>query len=419
MIGSGWLTGGREIRRERRARITAVAVALGMLWLFALAPAAPASTGDVIAPQHPPLYTPQDGWQAGTCDKDTPTCSVATPEQFFEQAAGHPPVGFTQFIVAHTTEVVGPLTFERPVGELESVRVDLPVGLSVNPGATERCPLATFEAGASGCPAGSKVGESAVTASAPPLGLPTPPVPGVTQVPVYNVIPPQGEPARFGLELAGNEVFLKANVAWDSDYHEGFTIDVPKALPGAIEGLILKNRLVFDGTAGDGTFITTPTTCQGPSGPGAGHSGSIYSTYLLAGSYAEEESPGYVFPQSAEPRFESPIPPGTSPKECDTIPYGPSVDVNPGAAETDSPAGASVEIDVPHILGATKQDSSDTRTATVTLPSGMGINPSAANGLQTCTEGQLHKGSKARSSARPPRRSARSRSNRRRSPKAR
>ncbi|MBA3864864.1 MAG: hypothetical protein H0X42_00715 [Solirubrobacterales bacterium] len=351
-----------------------------------------ANTGTIIAPQHPPAYTATDGWQAGTCKKDTPTCSVDTPEQFFEQAAGHPPVGFTQFIVEHTTTTVGPLTFEQPVGELETVRVDLPVGLSVNPGATERCPLATFEAGASGCPAGSKVGESAVTAAAPPLGLPTEPVPGVTLVPVYNVIPSAGESARFGLELGGSEVFLKGDVAWDGDYHEGFTIAVPKALPAAVEGLILKNRLVFNGQAGDGTFITTPSTCLGASTPGP--SGSLYSTFLLAASYEEEAQAGYQFPQSAEPAFESPIPPGTSPKECNTIPYAPTVAVQPGTAETDSPAGAQVEVDVPHILGKENQDSSTTRSASVTLPGGMGINPSAANGLATCTDAQFAKGTK-------------------------
>jgi hypothetical protein len=360
-------------------------------------PAAGASTGDIIAPQHPPLYTPEDGWQAGTCKEEPPespdVCSVATKNQFFETAAAHPNWGFTQFIVKHTTETVGPLTFEKPVGELKTVRVDLPVGLSVNPGATARCPLATFEAGAGGCPLGSEVGESAVTASAPPLGLPTPPVPGVTQVPVYNVIPPDGQPARFGLELAGNEVFLQADVDWAGDYHEGFTIEVPKALPAGIEGLILKNRLVFDGRAGDGTFITTPSTCLGEATPGP--SGSIYSTYLLAGSYEEAASPGYQFPASAQPAFESPIPPGTSPKSCGTIPYAPSLAVSPGTALSDSPAGATVNVAVPHILGADNQDSSNTRTAQVSLPIGMGLNPSAANGLQACTDAQFRQHSSA------------------------
>ncbi len=379
-------------------------VALAALGFGSAAAAAAAATGDIIAPQHPPLYTPEDGWQAGTCKEEPPespnVCSVATKDQFFETAAAHPNWGFTQFIVKHTTETVGPLTFEKPVGEVKTIRVDLPVGLSVNPGATVRCPLATFEAGASGCPPGSQVGESAVTASAPPLGVPTPPTPGVTQVPVYNVIPPTGQPARFGLELAGNEVFLQADVAWNSDYHEGFTIAVPKALPAGIEGLILKNRLVFNGRAGDGTFITTPSTCLGEAAPGP--SGHVYSTLLRASSYAEEASPGYQFPQSAEPAFESPIPPGTSPKSCNTIPYNPSLAVNPGTALTDSPAGATVDVAVPHILGGGKQDSSDTRTATVSLPVGMGLNPSAANGLQTCTEAQFRQHSSAPGTDCPP-----------------
>ena len=114
------------------------------------------------------------GWQAGTCKEEPPEsaqlCSVATPISSSKRPPAIPKWGFTQFIVKHTT--VGPL--ETPVGEVETVRVDLPVGLSINPGATERCPLATFQAGASGCPSGisgkvgegSIVGESLVTTSA-------------------------------------------------------------------------------------------------------------------------------------------------------------------------------------------------------------------------------------------------------------
>ena len=92
--------------------------------------------------------TANSGWQAGTCTKDTPVCSVDTPSQFFETAAAHPQVGFTQFIVKNKPGVVGP---EEPIGELKTVRVDLPVGLSVNPQATPQCPQATFEASAGSC----------------------------------------------------------------------------------------------------------------------------------------------------------------------------------------------------------------------------------------------------------------------------
>lgn len=369
-----------------------MAVAVALVLAVFVPPLARASTGDIIAPSDPHEPKVDSGWQAGTCTSDAGPCSVATPLQFFEQAAGHPPVGFTQFIVKHNEVLLGG---KEPVGELQTVHVDLPVGLSVNPGAAARCPLETFKAGASGCPVGSKVGESEVTASPPPLFQPVAPVPGVTKVPVYNVIPPEGEPARFGLELAGNEVYLEASLVWESDFHEGFTIKVPKALPiPLIEGLILQNRLVFNGRAGDGTFITTPSTCLGEAVAPHEHD---YSTYLLAGSYTEEAEPGYEFPASAAPAFESPIPPGTEPKECDTIPYEPSIGVDPNTPDTDSPSGAAVTVAVPHLLPGEdphEQDSSDTKTAAVTLPSGMGLNPSAANGLQTCTDAQFGKGTR-------------------------
>lgn len=373
--------------------------AVSFLWLLALLlPAgALANTEDIISEPFDP-HDPQvnSGWQAGTCSEESPydagadICSVDTPDQFFEQAAGHPNRGFTQFIVKH-----GPAPMEAPAGELKTVRVDLPVGLSVNPEATPRCSLTVFEAGAGGCPAGSKVGESFVTAVGP-LG-PIDPIPGVTQVAVYNVEPVPGEAARFGLELAGNEVFLEGDVDWSGNYHEGFTIQVPKTLPLVIEGLpiqgvVYKNRLVFEGRAGDGTFITTPSTCLGEAFT---ESGSVYSTYLLAGSYEEFEEPGYVFPQSAEPALESPIPPGTEPRECETIPYDPAIDVDPGTAQTNSPAAATVDVDIPHYsLEEDEQDTSPTRDSTVTLPLGMGLNPSAASGLQVCSDEQFGKGTR-------------------------
>ncbi|HST70754.1 MAG TPA: hypothetical protein VLI94_13995 [Solirubrobacterales bacterium] len=353
-------------------------------------------TEEVIAPSDPKNPQVDSGWQAGTCDTEAPdpgasgaeVCSVDTPDWFFEQAAGHPHFGFTQFIVKFKEEVGG---LKKPEAELARVRVDLPVGLNVNPGATERCPLATFEAGPAGCPAESNVGDSYVTAADPLIGLSIP-----LHAEVYNIVPVQGESARFGLNLAGNNVYLEGDADWSGNYHEGFTIEVPKVLPAALEGFILKNRLVFDGRAGDGTFITTPSTCLGEAFT---ESGSIYSTFLRAASYQQLENKppyeDYVWPQSAEPPLESPIPPGTSPKECGSIPYDPSLAVDPGTSQTNSPAGATIDVDIPHLsLAENEQQTSTTKESKVTLPLGMGLNPSAANGLQVCTDAQFGKGTR-------------------------
>ena len=373
-------------------------ICVGIALAVGLQPAiAAADTASVIAPSNPHEPKVDSGWQAGTC-KQEPAITDPNPADFcnvesdpgtffFETAAAHPNFGFTQFIVAHKPGLL-PGT-EEPTAELAYVRVELPVGLSVNPGATERCPIAVFEAGASGCPAGSKVGESGVTASEPLVGVPIPPIPGVTAVNVYNVVPKPGQAARFGLELAGNEVFLEGDIASSSDYHEGFTIAVPHALPiEGIEGAILKNRLVFNGRAGDGTFLTTPSTCHGQAFL---ESGSEYSTLLRAASYEEIEA-GESFPDGAGAYLESPIPPGTSPKSCTTIPYAPGLAVAPGTDEANAPAAAQVGVVVPPPHGPEGQDQSTTKEAQVTLPPGMGINPSAAaapNNLKTCDNSQF------------------------------
>jgi len=357
-----------------------------------LASPAVAATANIIAPQHHP-HTPADGWQAGTCTTDNPRCTVEAPDQFFRNAAGHPPIGFTQFIVKHSEPLPG---LKFPVDELKTARVDLPVGLSVNPEATPRCSLEDFKENPVRCPPESRVGESVVTGSV--LGVPVPPIDGLTRVPVYNLVPPIGEPARFGMNLLGNDIYLEGDAAWDSDYHEGFTIRIPKMpfaeVPLGDDGLLLKHRLVFDGTAGNGTFITTPTTCYDPE---QARFADVYSSWLLASSVGEEGAAGYRFPQSALPSFESPLPGGEAPLHCDAIPFAPSVEAAPGTAQTDSPAGAAVTIKLPEIKDPgkeAKRASSHLKDASVTLPVGMGLNPAAANGLAVCSDAQFGKGTK-------------------------
>ncbi|HEU4707609.1 MAG TPA: hypothetical protein VFS64_10510 [Solirubrobacterales bacterium] len=354
----------------------------------ALALAVPAQAGEVVfAPQNDPPNS-NDGWQAGTCKVST--CAPdSTPPQafFFEQAAGHPIFGITQFIVRHTTE----LLHEEPEVDMKTIRVDLPVGLSVNPGATPQCEVGEGQhPDAVTCPPESKVGESLVTVS-PEVPL-TPPI--TLALPVFNVKPKPQEPARFGFSVPNpviveppSDVYLEAEVAWDSDFHEGFTIRVPKATGVRL----LKNRLVFEGqshgAAGTGYFITTPSTCFDPNQPALSHT---YSTYARADS---NQNPDPSFPNGS-PSVEAPLPPGTSPKECGSIPFNPGLHLDPGTNQVDSPSPATTDVTLPVVEGAAAQETSTMRTARVTLPAGMGLNSSAANGLQACTDQQFGKGTK-------------------------
>jgi hypothetical protein len=364
----------------------AVAAAFAVLLLLAFASSAAAV--DIVEEQHQPENL-NDGWQAGLCNVE-PCVPESPMAQFATQAAGHPPFGFTQIITKH-----GP-PLESPVGEIKTIRVDLPVGLSVNPQATEQCKLAPGESPqecATRAP-GSAVGSSAIVASAKKilglieLGTPIP-LPPVT---VYNIEPQNGEPARFGFSLAGSDVFLEAGVAWWSDYHEFFTIHAPKlevpVAGGAVEAALLKNRLVFVGVTGLGTpggpFLTSPSTCFDPAAKGFEH---VYSTFLHTDSY-QEEAP--QFPAGSEEN-ESKLPPGVKSTGCGQVPFAPGVGTEAGTSRTDSPSGPTVAVTVPYDPAATIANS-NVRIARVSTPKGLGLNPSAAPGLKACSDKQFGEG---------------------------
>ncbi|HVY78634.1 MAG TPA: hypothetical protein VG898_09030 [Solirubrobacterales bacterium] len=367
-----------------------------------LASASPAAAVDIIEDELP--ETVNSGWQAGTCTTDTPECSVETPGQFSTQASSHPGAGFTQIIVKHVNG-------NEPVGNLKTVLVDLPQGLSVNPQATPQCPLENGKLPAAGCAVvapGSQVGNSLVTVAVGGLLV------GPLSFPVYNLVPRQGEPARFGFNLTLinvidlGEVFLNAGVKWDGDYHEYFTIHVPEPPLGT---RIFKNRLVFDGTIGTGgpggAFITSPSTCFDPNQPAFE---KVYNTLLHADS-KQEEAPQNQYdvaaPAPPPPAFlagsefvESPLPredegagPRVKPTGCGKVPFEPTTSQSPGTSQTDSPMGGTVAVEVPFEPSAPIYQS-NVRTADVTLPQGLGVNPSAASGLQACSDAQFGKGTR-------------------------
>ncbi len=374
-----------------------ITFAVMALWLVLLVPAARADTGDIIAPQNTPA-TANDGWQAGVCTED-PIANQCKPEdpvsRFFRVAGGHPPIGFTQYIVKQTESA--PII---PIGPVKTIRVDLPPGLTVNPQATAtRCTMAEFETPVGptvqpGCQASSQVGEERLTLKIEATGGEVPPTPSVTQVPLYNLVPDFGEPAKFGFKIGSSPatsktVFLNTEVAWEGDYHESFTIHLPTPNPNTRSW---KSRLVNFGNktteGSDGTYITNPTTCFSSQLPP--YEG-IYTTFLRAESVALPEAD---FPASATPfASDLSLPEGLTQTGCATVPFGPKLFVTPGTTQVDSPATPTIDTTLP-FNPADPQSQSHLRNAHITLPQGMGLNPSAANGLQSCTDAQFGKGTR-------------------------
>jgi hypothetical protein len=405
-----------------------IACAVMALWLVAVVPVAQADTGNIIEPNTKPA-TEKDGWQAATCNADEPIkCSPNNPDYFVE-AGGHPPIGFTQYIIRHG-EVASPFGTLKPIETplpnrtIKTLRVDLPPGLTVNPQATPRCSREAFEfeteiggkeVRVPQCDKGSIVGreevtlvvntENAVPAPPPapagtflPVGFEIKPGPATgTTPPVYNLDPNPGEPALFGFVVAGEEmIFLETEVGWENDYHESFTIKLPPPSPPFST---LKSRLINFGrdagnqegaSAGNGTYINTPTTCFAPS-----EWPTLYPTWFRAESYGE---PNPTFPNGSTPveaRVEDSSGKVFQQDKCDTVPFDPTIDVKPNTTNVDSPTPASVVTKVPFevpVKGGNKQSQSHLRKAAVTLPAGMGLNPSGSNGLVACTDAQFKKG---------------------------
>lgn len=400
--------------------------------LLAMPVLAQADTTDIIEPQHNPP-TNEDGFQADTCITDEPApgvhCGPQTPGAFFTLAGGHPPIGFTQYIIQHEGvtplpsppfppgSVAAPIQEPEEARSIKTLRVDLPPGLTVNPNATPvKCPEASFkehiepESGVitPNCPEGSAVGTEEVTVVTNEANFPAPGFPKGfvippskelnTKITVYNLQPRKGEPALFAFLAGGDEeVFLETEVAWQSDFHESFTIKLPPPghLPTAKPLSTLVSRLIQKGRVGNGTFITNPTTCFDPA-----QFPHLYSTWFRAESY---EDPNPNFPVGSTPveaKVEGnvggkPVP--IQQKGCDTVPFEPSIGMDAGTGNVDSPAPATVDVKLPFDPvkeGGEGQSQSHVRKAEVVMPKYMGLNPSAAQGLVACTDAQFKKGTR-------------------------
>jgi hypothetical protein len=325
-------------------------------------------------------------WEAGTCKEAS--CTDAGPTSaFYTQAMGHPDFGMTDFRFDAKKE--GTLAkWEAPEGHVKDVRVDLPSGLAVNPEATELCTAAQLETDKEECPKGSKVGYDEATGTASVLGIKQ----TVTEkFPVYNMVRKLGQPARFGVEvnsalvrLAGVQgfIYLEGGISWkheaataensgvaSGDYHLFFDIrDIPT------EPELIESRLVFYGVPEEESqigkptaFITLPSTCS-----------SKQITTLHADTY--EEPGNWIAATNETPVIAT---------GCDSLRFAPTLTLSPETSQSDQPDGASVTLHVPQYMDEpSKPDSADAQTAEVTLPEGMTLNPSAAQGLETCSQQQ-------------------------------
>jgi hypothetical protein len=364
----------------KRFLIAAAVMALGAIFV---APSAHAAFGI-------------EKWQAQTCkeNEDTPkvgeapvaglpplpqaagqcTGELSSEGKWFTQAAGHPPVALTDFTlntVPNVPAAEGSIGF--PEGFVKDIIVDTPEGLSVNPEAAPQCTVVQLEE--TKCPAASQVGVNYLTVSAavpgPPNCAPKPPgkcAQARIALPVYNLVPFNEVPSMVGFQTpAKHETFIVGSLD-PVDQHVTFTIsDIDP--PSAESPPIVGSRLVFNGVAGNGTYLTMPSNC----GPG--------QTSVL-----------HVDQQAAPGTFvEKPFTTAVGASGCDKVPFNPTIAVDPQGGAVDSPEATTVNLGIPFDANEPIANSY-LQTAKVVLPEGMSINPSSANGLVPCTDAQFDKG---------------------------
>ncbi len=330
----------------RRLLIAVAVMALGAVFMV---PAANAAFGiekwsaltcaenedEGAAPGTPPL--PQSAGQ----------CTDSTPGKYFTQASGHPNFGITDFTL---NTILG-----FPEGFLRHNRVELPEGLSVNPQATPQCPIAVMEENK--CPENTRVGTNyfTVALSAPPAEQTRVPVP------VYNVVPFDGVPSMVAFFGTTGVTYIVGSLD-PADQHVNFDVSDIEPPPGGPP--VVGSRLVFDGQAGDGTYLTMPGNC-------AGGQTTILKVNSWEGASAEES---FTTSLGAE--------------HCELVPFHPSINVDPLGGAVDSPEATTVIVGIPSDP-AEPIANSYLKTAKVTLPEGMSINPASANGLVPCTDAQF------------------------------
>jgi hypothetical protein len=136
--------------------------------------------------------------------------------------------------------------------------------------------------------------------------------------------------------------------------------------------------------AGGGTtaFLENPTGCTSEPQEGV----------LSADSW---EAPGAVLPDGA-PDLSSAnwdtVPTTVFPEVtgCEGLTFHPSLEVVPQSTRADEPTGLTVGLNVPQApLLEGDLGSPALKAATVTLPAGLSVSPSAADGLQGCTDAQF------------------------------
>jgi hypothetical protein len=296
-----------------------------------------------------------------------------------------------------------------PSGSLSAAEATLPRGMISNPEATPKCdPVKFTEKGATknstACPANTQVGYLNV-ATAGNLTLHQ----ALTRVPVYNLEPPKGQVADFGFNGGG---YVQGHIFGSLDPGQNYAI---KALTPNISTLVpvTGSEVVFWGVPGDPAhdkFRYYPKVQPGNVAVGASFGATSIRPLFTNPSDCGFDNGGtrlrlesYNQPGIFTPVEESPHHHNVNGCDDPRFRFDPDISLQPTSRAAGAPTGLDVHLQVPQRndevedakkLYAENHDVQGISTppvkkVVVTLPEGMTLSPSAAQGLQGCSSTEI------------------------------
>ncbi|HEY4094706.1 MAG TPA: hypothetical protein VGM33_04305 [Baekduia sp.] len=295
------------------------------------------------------------------------------------QAGAHPDLNVN---VALNTEAGRYGT--EPAESLKDLSVELPPGLLGDPQALPTCSNADFQHNT--CDRRAMVGVEAFDWSAL-AGLP----PAPANVPVFNLEPPKGVAAQLGFQVTTVSVIIDVRVESDGTYNIAADVSgISSVLQVYATNLTLWGVPADHNGEGPNPFYAggiPPITSYGAPGPGPRTAFIDSPTRCGAPLGASVRIDSWQHPGAfvtANPDVSAGL------TGCDALSFQPSISVQPSTRVAGAPAGYTVDVDVPQTL--TDADGLATphlKDATVVLPPGVNISPSAATGLGACSDAQL------------------------------
>jgi hypothetical protein len=278
----------------------------------------------------------------------------------------------------------------EPHGLTRNLAVELPPGVIGNPQRIPRCSLVQLGnlPEESQCPVSSQVGVSEITLGGG--------IAGTLVEPIYNMEPPGGDVvARFGFFAGPYPAVINIRVN-PADY--SLTATIEGAPAGA--ALISASSTFWGVPAAhshDALRLTPKEAAETKLPPGGREAKLPESPFLANPTDCTLErqvtvtATSYQLPQSPK-SLTGPFPKITG---CGLLSFDPDLSIAPTSADAAAPTGVDVSVRIPQSEEPNTLATSTLRSAVVTLPGGLTINPSAGAGLAACSDQQVGFGTDA------------------------